>query len=153
MGRVWIYIIGKALSAEELRILKEDGENFVRSWTAHENKLSGSFEIFKNRIIIVRVDEKIYEASGCSIDKLTRFIREEEKKFGFELMNRLLVAVKKNEEVDVVHSSKIKDLLENGTLNENSIIYNTSVSNTGDLLNWEQPLKNTWLKKYIPVSK
>ena len=149
MGRVWTYIISKELSADQLHHLLEEGKAFVQGWTAHEQQLSGSFEIFKDKIIVVKVNEEVHGASGCSIDKLTRFIKGAETKYGVELMNRLLVALKAEEAVQIIHSVKIKDLLDDAFINENSIVYNTSVSNADELKNWEQPLKETWLKKYL----
>jgi len=149
MGRVWIYIISKALSSKELLELNTLGEAFVKGWTAHEQKLNGSFEIFKNRIIIVKVNEDVHGASGCSIDKLTRFIKEIENKFSVELMNRLLVAIKVSDEVEICHSSKIKELLLSNSINENTTIYNTAINTSLELIDWEQPLKNTWLSKFL----
>jgi FAD synthase len=149
MGRVWIYIIGRELNDEELQQLQQAGIDFVTGWTAHENKLSGSFEIFAKRIIVVKVNEKVYEASGCSIDKLTRFIKEIEARFSVELMNRLLVAVKENDGVMIFSSSDIKKMLAEGKLSENTIVYNTSASNSEELAHWEKPLKDTWLSKFL----
>lgn len=148
-SRVWTYIISRELNAQELTDLVSDGHSFVKSWTAHEQKLTAGFELFKNRIIVVHVDEDIHSASGCSIDKLTRFIKETEKKYSIELMNRLLVAIKKDNDLEIVHSSKIKEMLASGILNENTIVYNTSVNNNNEFKNWEMPLKNTWLNKYL----
>jgi sulfur carrier protein ThiS len=149
MSRVWAYIIGKKLSTEELNSLKDAGNLFVLSWTAHERQLTASFEIFKDRIIIVKVNEDVTGASGCSIDKLTRFIKEAEKQFSIELLNRLIVAYKNDNEVEVVHSSKIKELLSENKISENTVIYNTSILTQNELNTWEQPLKETWLNKYI----
>lgn len=149
MNRAWAYIISKELSAEQIQQIKTEGHEFVNAWTAHENKLSGSFDIFENRIIVVQVNEDVNAASGCSIDKLTRFVKDTEKKYSMELMNRLLVALKINNSLQIFHSSKIKELLQNNTIDENTIVYNTSINNTRDLANWEQPLKETWLNKYL----
>jgi hypothetical protein len=149
MGRVWTYVISKELNADQLHSLLEEGKAFVQGWTAHEQQLSGSFELFKNKIIVVKVDEEVQGASGCSIDKLTRFVKATEGKYGIELLNRLLVALKVEEDVQIVHSVKIKDLLDDAFINENSVVYNTSVANSDELKNWEQPLKETWLKKYL----
>lgn len=149
MNRAWTYIINKELPTSQLEALAYKGQEFVKGWTAHEQQLSGAFQLFKNRIIIITVNENIHAASGCSIDKLTRFIKQIEAEFQIELMNRLLVAYKSNESVAVIHSSKIKELLNTGEINENSIIYNTSVSTQEDLKNWEQSLKNTWLSKFL----
>jgi len=149
MSRVWTYIISKALSTQELNSLQEAGNAFVMGWTAHEQQLTASFEIFKNKIIIVKVNEEVTGASGCSIDKLTRFIKDAEKQFNIELLNRLIVAYKNEDTVEVVHSSKIKELLTENKISENTSVYNTSILTQEELKNWEQPLKATWLSKYL----
>lgn len=149
MNRVWTYIISKQLNDDEINDIKIIGTDFVNSWAAHDQKLTASFEVFKNRIIVVKVNEDVHSASGCSIDKLTRFIKDLENKFSIELMNRFLVAFKNNDNLEVVHASKIKDLLDKKYISENTVIYNTSLANSSDLMEWEQPLKNTWLSKYI----
>lgn len=149
MNRVWTYIISKPLSDVELEQLVKAGKTFVEHWTAHENKLSASFGIVKKRIILVKVDEDTTNASGCSIDKLTRFIKVTETMFGVELLNRFLVAYKNGESIEIVHSSKIKELLDQGVLSENTTVYNTSVANETELQTWEQCLKDTWLNKYL----
>jgi hypothetical protein len=149
MNRVWTFIISKTLSKEELNSLNDLGNKFVLGWTAHEQQLTASFEIISDKIIVVKVNENVTEASGCSIDKLTRFIKETEKQFSIELLNRLLVAHKTNTGIEIVHSSKIKELLAENKISENTIVYNTSVSNQKEFNNWEQELKNTWLSKYL----
>lgn len=149
MDRVWTFIISKTLSKEELNSLNDLGNKFVLGWTAHEQQLTASFEIIGDKIIVVKVNENVTEASGCSIDKLTRFIKETEKLFSIELLNRLLVAYKTNTGIEIVHSSKIKELLAENKISENTIVYNTSVSDQKEFNNWEQELKNTWLSKYL----
>ncbi len=149
MNRVWAYIISKSLSKEELSQLQQDGNEFVINWTAHENKLSASFEIMYQRIIIVKVNEAVHGASGCSIDKLTRFIKETEQKFKVELLNRLLVAYKIGETVEITSASNIKNLLSQNVISENTIVLNTALANENELNVWEQELKNTWLSKYL----
>ncbi len=149
MNRVWAYVISNPLSELELQQLTDAGKTFVEHWTAHENKLSANFEIIQNRIVLVKVDEEATGASGCSIDKLTRFIKANEIRFGVELMNRLLVAYQKNGKMEVVHSSKIKEMLHNGEISPESMVYNTAVANQQELNGWLQPLRNTWLNRYL----
>ena len=149
MNKVWTYILSKPLSENELSDLKKDGLQFISDWTAHENKLSGSVEIFKNKILIVKVDETVNAASGCSIDKLTRFIKEIEKKYSIELLNRFLVAYKNGDGIEVIHATKIKELIQNKNISTETIIYNSAVSNEIEFNSWEQPLHETWLNKYL----
>ncbi|MCW3077264.1 MAG: hypothetical protein JWO32_1873 [Bacteroidetes bacterium] len=149
MNRAWTFIIDKELNEQQLSAIKQEGEKFVKSWTAHENQLSGDFEIFKNRIIIIKVNEEENAASGCSIDKLTRFIKQLESDFSIQLMNRLLVAYKQKEKIEVVHSSKIKELLKNELITADTVVFNTSLANQEELSQWEKPLNQTWLNKYL----
>ncbi|MCC6371971.1 MAG: hypothetical protein IT236_13285 [Bacteroidia bacterium] len=147
--KVWTYAIGRTLSESELSQLLADGRAFVKGWTAHEQQLEAGFEVFKNRIVVVTVNEDVHNASGCSIDKLSRFMKELGAKYQFDSMNRLLVALKKEESIDIVHASGIKELLAQGKISENTVVYNTAVSNHNEFLDWEQPLKHTWLNKYL----
>jgi hypothetical protein len=149
MNRAWAYVISGKLSDSELDQLLKAGKTFVEHWTAHEKKLTASFEIFNKRIILVKVNEEATGASGCSIDKLIRFVKVSESMFGVELLNRQLVAYKNGDNIEVVHSSKIKELIDNHTLAENTLIYNTAIAIEDDIKNWEQPLKNSWLNKYL----
>lgn len=149
MKKVWAYTIGKELNETELHLLISAGQNFVSSWTAHENKLSAEFSIYKNRIILVKVDEAVYNASGCSIDKLVRFIKTLESDFNVELLNRLLVPYQHDDKIEVIPTSVFREKLNAKQLDENTQVYITSVADEKELLGWQQPVKNTWLSKYL----
>lgn len=147
--RVWAYTISKSLTEEQQAEVLAKGIAFVNHWTAHEQKLSASFSIEHERIILVKVDEQVYGASGCSIDKLTRFVKQLENEYAIELMNRLLVVYEQAGRVEVVNAAQVRALLESKVLSPETLIYNTAVANADELAQWKQPLKETWLKKYL----
>ena len=148
--RIWIYTLSKELSSEQLIDFKIRCQDFVSHWTAHEVSLDASFEFFQNRLLIFKVNEDKYNASGCSIDKQVRFVKELEQTFSVELLNRLLVAYENNGSVEVVKQSQIGELLSSGKINENTFVFNNTISQSSDLLtNWKQPLHKTWLVKFI----
>lgn len=149
MNKIWAYIIGRELTDNELEQFDKDGKAFVKQWTAHDQPLDAGFSIFEKRIALVSVNEGVHNASGCSIDKLLRFVKESEQKYSTELLNRMLVALRNENKVSVIPSSKIKELILQGKINENTAVFNTSLSNDAELGSWEQPLKQTWLKKYL----
>ncbi len=149
MKKVWTFVIGSPLTKQALEELTLAGRQFVNQWTAHENKLNATFEIFKERIVIITVDEASHGASGCSIDKLMRFIGQCEQDFNCELINRLNVVAEIEQHLFVCKASDIPKLLESGLLSSQTIIYNTSISTGDELLSWRQPLESTWLKKYL----
>src|SRR5689334_11077622 len=148
--KVWIYTFSKVLNSEQLADFKNRCHNFVSTWTAHDVSLDASFEIYKNRLLIFKVNEDKYNASGCSIDKQLRFVKEMEQVFSIELLNRLLVAYVENEEIKVVKQSDIKDLLAADKINENTLIFNNTITHVSELENnWKLPLDKTWLAKYL----
>jgi len=149
MKKIWAYPIGGKIDDTSLKILLAKGQNFVSNWSAHENKLSASFEIFKNKIILVRVDESIFNASGCSVDKLFRFIKDCEQEFGVELLNRFNIALQINTEIAIYNSKEIVQMIENHEVNANTPVYNTSISHEEEFQSWLQPLSKTWLNKYL----
>jgi len=152
MKKVWAFIISKPLGEFELGQLKHDVQTFAESWTAHEQALSSSLEIIGNRIIVLQVDEEITGASGCSIDKLTRFMKLTELKYGVELLNRMLVAYQNGESIDIMPISQIKEALEKNQISENTLIYNTAISTEKEQAEWLKPLKDTWLNKYLKTA-
>ncbi|MES2512513.1 MAG: hypothetical protein V4580_00140 [Bacteroidota bacterium] len=149
--RIWVYTLSKELPHEQLVDFKHRCQNFVSSWTAHDVSLDASFELDNNRLLIFKVNEEKYNASGCSIDKQVRFVKELEQNFSIELLNRLLVAfVNSNNQVEVVKQSQIADLLKDNRINENTIVFNNTISQSTELASgWKLPLHKTWLAKYL----
>ena len=148
--RIWIYTLSKELTNEQLADFKIKCLEFVNSWTAHDVKLDATYELVNNRLLIFKVNEESYNASGCSIDKQVRFIKEQEQFFNIELLNRMLVAYEQNSELQITNQSKIKELLLAGEITKNTLIYdNTITSSNSLLLAWKVPLYKTWLSKYV----
>lgn len=148
--RIWIYTLSNQLTPEQLIDFNNRCQIFVTGWTAHDVSLDASYELYKNRLLIFKVNEDKYNASGCSIDKQVRFVKELEKLFSIELLNRLLVAYENNLEVEIVKSSQLPDLLASKTINENTIVFNNTITQSSELnSNWKQPLHKTWLSKYL----
>lgn len=150
MERIWIYTLSKELSNEQLLDFKNRCQTFVSGWTAHDVSLDASFELYQNRLLIFKVNEDKYNASGCSIDKQLRFVKDLEQVFSVELLNRLLVAYENNNHVEVIKSSQIKDLLAANTISANTLVFDNTITQSSELESkWKQPLQATWLAKYL----
>src|ERR1700759_2190076 len=91
-SRVWIYQSDKELTDSEVALLQSQLDNFTTGWTAHNNQLKAKAEIRYNRFIILVVDESQAGASGCSIDKSVRFMKDIEQEFGINLFDRFNLA-------------------------------------------------------------
>ena len=124
--RIWIYTLSKELSNEQLVDFRNRCQNFVSGWTAHNVSLDASFDLYQNRLLIFKVNEDKYNASGCSIDKQLRFVKELEQIFSVELLNRLLVAYENNHQVEVIKSAQIKELLAVNTISANTLVFDNT---------------------------
>ncbi len=148
--RIWIYTLSRELTNEQLVDFKNRCQCFVNDWTAHDVSLDASFDLYQNRLLIFKVNEDKYNASGCSIDKQLRFVKELEQAFSIELLNRLLVAYENNHQVEVVKASQIKELLTSNIINANTLVFDNTITESAQLANkWKQPLQATWLSKYL----
>jgi hypothetical protein len=153
-NRVWVYLSDKPFNEQIENGLKVDIQNFLSGWNAHGKALTASSEILHHYFIIIKADEEQYSASGCSIDKQFQFIKETEKKYNLNLLDRLIVAYKKENAVFVIHSSKVPQLLKDGVINENTIVFNTTLSNESEYKTaFEIPLKESWLNKFLVTVK
>ena len=148
--RIWVYTLSKELSNDQLVDFKNRCQNFVSGWTAHDVSLDASFELYQNRLLIFKVNEDKYNASGCSIDKQVRFVKELEQAFLVELLNRLLVAYENNNQVEVIKSSQVKDLLETNIISANTLVFDNTITQSSELATkWKQPLHKTYLAKFV----
>lgn len=148
--RIWIYTLSNELTSEQLVDFKNRCQNFVNGWTAHDVSLDASFELYQNRLLIFKVNEEKYNASGCSIDKQVRFVKELEQVFSVELLNRLLVAYENNNQVEVVKASQIKELLSANIISASTFVFDNTITEYKQLeSHWKKPLHQTWLEKYL----
>ena len=153
-NRVWVYLSNKAFDEQTEMSLKNDLQTFLQGWNAHGQALSASAEISHKHFIIIKANEEQYSASGCSIDKQFQFIKGLEKKYNLTLLDRLLIAYKQGDAVVLTHSSKIPQLLSEGLINENTPVFDASLSTEEEFnTRFETPLSKTWLAKYLTERK
>ncbi|RZA03606.1 MAG: ABC transporter ATPase [Sphingobacteriaceae bacterium] len=144
-SRVWIYQSDRKLTDTEVQELQQYVDGFTTQWTAHNNQLKAKGEIRYNRFIILIVDESQAGASGCSIDKSVHFMKQLEEHFNINLFDRFNLAYRDGEEVLSLPRAQFEDLLKQGKLNKDSIVYNNLVQNLAELnTKWEVPFKDSW---------
>jgi len=146
--RVWVYQSNREFSSREAKSIQEQGEDFLKSWSAHGAKLTAAFEIFHNLFIALFVDEEQAKATGCSIDKSVHLIKSFEKEFDVKLFDRDCVAFRAEDSILVLTRSEFIEKVRNGHLGENTIVFNNLVSTKKEFeTKWEVPLKESWHSK------
>jgi len=149
-ARVWVYQSNRALTEQEVKELKAEGEKFVSGWSAHGAALNASFDVLYDRFIVLAVDEKQALASGCSIDKSVHFIKQLEQQLNLNLFDRMQVAYKKGEELLACSLAEFEKLAVAQEVDENTIVFNNMVSSKAAFdTEWEVPVKKSWQSRVL----
>lgn len=152
-SRVWIFQASRAFSPEEETLILERGAEFINEWTAHGTKLMAELQVVLHRFIIVAVDEQMAHASGCSIDKLFRFVQQLQQELQLSLMDRLQVAYwhEPTQQIHACSLAQLEQLLTSGEIHRFTLVFDNTIQQLGDLnTRWVKPLEQTWLKGRIP---
>ncbi|RYY07632.1 MAG: ABC transporter ATPase [Sphingobacteriaceae bacterium] len=145
VSRIWIYQADRELAETEIANLQPQLNQFAQSWTAHNQQLKAAAQVAFNRFIILLVDESEAGASGCSIDKSVRFIKQVESEFNINVFDRFQTAYFEDEQIKVANREQLENLLREGKVNGETIVFNNMVSTLADLqTKWQIPLKNSW---------
>lgn len=145
MERIWIYQANRTLNNEEAKSLLEKMDKFTEQWTAHGKQLVAQALLKYNQFLIIRVNEGLVKATGCSIDKSTDTLKQVQQELGLDFFDRMQIAYRDGENIKTVSRTDFEELIESGKVDKNTIVFNNMVGNSQELEeNWEVPLKDSW---------
>ena len=145
-SRVWIYQSERELQAQEIDYLNHELARFCISWTAHDQSLKAGHDILHKRFIILSVDESMNPASGCSIDKSTRQLKDLSRHLSIDFFNRLQMAYLSDHEVKTIALSEIENARQGGQFDEDTLFFNTNISRLEQLeTEFLIPFKSHWI--------
>ena len=145
MERIWIYQANRTLNTEEAELLLQKMDKFTEQWTAHGKQLAAQALLRYNQFLIIRVNEGLVKATGCSIDKSTDTLKQVQQELGLDFFDRMQIAYRDDGVIKTVSRLEFEKLIEKGKVNENTIVFNNMVGNSQELeTNWEVPFKDSW---------
>lgn len=135
-SKVWVYTADRSLSSDEASYLQKQSSLFVYDWAAHGVGLKAEALVYKNRFLILAVDESQANASGCSIDSSVKFVKAMGSEIETDFFNRMHLVITKNEvQLESAHVADLKNFLDYS-------VYNPMITTLDQL-------RGEWL---IPVS-
>jgi hypothetical protein len=144
-SRVWVYQADRELTSAETSDLEQQLADFATGWTAHNHQLKATAIVQYNRFIILVVDETQAGASGCSIDKSVRLMKELEGQYGINLFDRFNLAYREGNSIVSVPRERFEELIAENRITSETIVFNNVVQTLADLkTKWEVPFKNSW---------
>ncbi|AQS92675.1 MULTISPECIES: ABC transporter ATPase [Polaribacter] len=149
-SRVWIYQADREFTENEIQFISDKAEEFINQWTRHGDDLKGSFTIKYNQFLVLAVDESFNNVSGCSIDSSVRFVQALEKELQLDLMNKMNVTFKDNENINLVKLSDFQRFAKEKKITADTIVFNNMVNTKEDFENnWEITAKDSWHKRFL----
>ncbi len=149
-ARTWVYKAARDLGSAEQRMVRELGSAFTGSWAAHGAALDATVDVLHGRFVVVAVDEAQALASGCSIDKSVGFIKQLELDLNLMLTDRMIIVHEKDGRSNSFRLEALPELLKEGTITADTIVYDDLVSTVGDLrARFRVPLSESWLVRYL----
>jgi len=149
-ARVWVYQANKAFTAQEASFISEHAIQFINQWTRHGADLKGSFTIKYNQFLVIAVDERFANVSGCSIDASVHFVQELQKALSLDLLNKMNISFKDGAHINIVSLSQFKNYAAAQKITPDTIVFNNLVTTKEALLQqWEVPAKESWHQRFL----
>lgn len=149
-ARVWIFPSSRALNSEQLEQLDQLVSSFLDTWTAHDQALHASFHCSYDHFLVFTVDESRAGASGCSIDKLHRFVKSCELMFHAQFFDRLKVAIPLDQGVQLQPVSEVEKAIAEGRMTGDQPVFDSTVATMKEFrTGFVKPLRQTWLSRYL----
>ena len=152
-SRVWIYQSNRQFTSQEVEELEKKLEHFASVWNSHGSAVKSFAKLFYDHFIILMADETNVKVGGCSTDSSFRFIKNIEKDYEVDLLDRQTLAFIVKNKIYLIPLEDINYSIENEIINPETLYFNNTILTKRQLLdNWIIPVKDSWLAKRIPSS-
>lgn len=149
-ARVWIYKSATPFTQEQRSLIRERGFAFTNAWKSHGQVVVGAMEVLNDHFIALAADIQDMRICGGAIDASTRLVKELERDLGLQLTDRMVVVYELNGALHACRVPQLEELVKNGTLNGDTIVFDDLVATKGDLdARFRTSLRNTWMARYL----
>jgi len=149
-SKVWVFQSSSEIPESLLDNISNDSKDFLNQLNSHGNSLKGSFKLIYNHFLVIAVENIENEISGCSIDTITRFIKNLELIYNLSFFDRLIVKYKEHNNIKSTSLHEFKSDCKTKKISDKVTVFNNLVKNIDELENiWETNIQNTWLKRFL----
>ncbi len=129
-SRLWVFPLNKSLS--DAMSFRQSVEQFVSGWKAHGTPLKAKVEIIDDQIVLIAADESTANASGCSIDSLTREITKLSSEQGLNPLSGSEVIFKQDGNWKAVSRAQFQKLISSGAVDSSTLVADATLTSVGD---------------------
>ena len=148
-SRMWFYGLAAPLTDQQAEVLKTLMSDFVGQLKAHGAQLAAAYRLIGNQCLILAVDERQQQATGCSIDKSVHLLMEFGQQYGIDFFNRMLVFTADENGIQAYTPTALKAALVGGQITPETPVMHTLAPTLGASGTGMIPLKESWAKRYL----
>lgn len=149
-ARVWIYMADRKITPGDAAHIDRILRAFTNEWAAHGAPLKSSFQILRDRFVLLAVDERTQGPSGCSIDASVNVVKQAAEETGIDFFNRNLVPFVMDDDIVVFRLGELKQKYADGVWNAQTPTFNILAGTLEEIRNhWTVPAGASWLKRYV----
>lgn len=139
--RLWIYVSGNPLRADQVKQIQSAFTKFQTHWNAHGKSLKSDMALLQNQVLLIAVDEDHAKTTGCSLDKLTQFVAQLEASMKTDFLDRskFYVYDEENKTWRSLGRNSFRKAYQTGEINAESFVLDT-------LLNRAENMENALIK-------
>lgn len=150
-ARCWVFGARAPLDDVDAPRLLGAVDGFLKQWKAHGQPLTCARVFRDEHFLVVGVDERASDASGCSIDGLFRLLQEAEDGIGTSLVGGGTVHFR--DPAGFVHClsrGEFTLLAAEGGVNGETPVFDTAVTSVGEYrAGFERPAQESWHRELL----
>ncbi|MBW3631005.1 MAG: hypothetical protein KY464_17160 [Gemmatimonadetes bacterium] len=147
-ARLWVFAAPAPLDETEEAWLRSHVEAFVDEWTAHGAPVAGAYDLRSDRFLLVAADEAATGVSGCSIDALTRTLKQAERELGISLLDAAsrVWYREPSGEVRAAPRGEFRERVRTGEISGDTPVFDNTAPTVGAVRRgqWERPMRDSW---------
>ena len=148
-SRMWVYGLQQPLTEHQSKVLRELMDNFVGQWKAHGTQLAAAYRLVGNQCLILAVDERQQQATGCSIDKSVHLLMEFGQRFEIDFFNRMLVFTADESGIQAYTPTALKTAIADHRITPETLVMHTLATTLGASGTGMIPLSESWAKRFL----
>ena len=146
-ARLWVFAAERPVTGAAADRLLNEVDAFVSSWQAHGAPLTAARDWRYNQFLLVGVDERAAGVSGCSIDALTRSLKQLESELGLSLLENSPVYYRDRDTIQRASRAEFKAMAQRGAVTAQTTVFDNTVPTVGALRQWETAAGVSWHAK------
>lgn len=146
----WFYTLAAPLAVEVEQALRTDFHAFLSQWNSHGTPVAGTIAIVHQQFVVVQAAPDDERPSGCSIDSMRRAVETLLQQYQLTRLDAAYIAYRDAQNiVKLAHFQEISSKIAAGEITADTLVFDNSLGNSDDLSQWEKPLAQTWMSRWL----